>query len=427
VGVADEPFELAVIGAGYVGLVTAASLAMLGCVIRCIDRNATRIAGLHRGVMPFFEPGLEDAVAQATAAGRLTFATEATASHGTKAAFVCVGTLDERGDWTARDVRTALIELAADPEAPRTLIVRSTLMPGTTTGLAQLAAGIDPEIEIATNPEFTRQGSAMNDFGHTDRLVFGLTRPVADSQALPILQRAYAGIDAPAVVTDSATSELIKVGSNAFLALKAGFANEIARVSAATGADARAVVDGIGLDPRIERAFLTPGPGFGGSCLPSQSRALPATARELGVVAPILSAADESNVAQAQWVADRLERAVGALPGLRIAILGLTFKAGTSDVRESAALSICRALAAKGAMLTTHDPAATVDEFEAAESALVAAQGADAIVIATEWPEYGRLEGTTIANAMRGDTVFDTRSVVDAPSVRAAGLKLLTI
>lgn len=425
-GAEEEPFELAVIGAGYVGLVTAASLAGLGHKVTCIDHNAQRIRGLQNGVMPFFETGLGDAIAHTTTAGRLTFATDPSATHGAQAAFICVGTLDQLGEWTSSEVEAALIELAADCEAPRAIIVRSTLMPGTTARLAALAAKIDAHVELATNPEFTRQGSAMADFAHPDRLVFGLTRPATDSRALPILKRAYAGIDAPALVIDAATTELIKVGSNMFLALKAGFANEITRLAAATGADVTTVIDGIGLDPRIGRAFMTPGPGFGGSCLPSQSRALPEAARQLRQATPIIDAVDRSNAQQAEWVADRLELEVGALAGKCIAVLGVTFKAGTADVRESPAARVCHALAERGALVKTHDPMATLDGFPSAPSPEMAASGATAVVVTTDWPEYGDLDWTAIAAAMRGDTVFDTRWVVDAERATIAGLKVRT-
>ena len=423
-----------VLGGGYVGLVTSACLARLGFHVCCVDRNEARVEGLRRDEMPFFEAGLAQAVPEGIASGRLNFAQSISAVHGADAIFVCVGTLDEAGEWSAAEVESAVLTIAADAEAPRVVIIRSTLAPGTTTRLVELAQAADPRVELALNPEFSRQGTALADFMQPDRIVLGLTVEADASRALPILRRAYAAIDAPLVVTDAASAELIKIGSNVYLALKAGFANEIGRLSAATGADAAQVVDGIGLDARIGRAYLTPGPGLGGSCLPAQARALPAAARELDVYAPIIGAVDSSNAAQADWVVKTLERSVGDLALKRITILGLTFKAGTDDVRESAALRVARALAAKGAVLCAHDPmgeraaAALLERegigLETCPSAQEAIGGCDAVVVTTEWPEYAAIDWEAAAATMRGRSVLDTRYVVDEARATAAGLKV---
>jgi len=433
----DQPLDLAILGAGYVGLVTAACLATLGFNVRCIDRDVKRIEGLQKGILPFFEPGLEDAVHDGAASGRLRFSSEASFSHRADAVFLCIGTLDERGNWSARDVERALTDVVADREAPRTIVVRSTLMPTETARMARLAADVDPSVEIAINPEFTRQGNAVGDFLRPDRVVVGLTRPEAESRALPLLQRIYLNVRAPILVTDAASAELIKTGANVFLGLKAGFANELARLSAATGADVAMVVDGIGLDTRIGRAYLTPGPGFGGSCLPSQTRSLPDVSAEQGVDTPIIDSVAKSNAQQAEWIADQVEREVGSLQGKHVVVMGLAFKAGTDDVRESPALALSRILATRGASLSGHDPLAEKAaqavlaregvDIRLGEDATSAAAGADAIVVATEWPEYARLDWAALAQHMPGRAVVDARRIVDEGAASGAGFKVVIL
>jgi UDPglucose 6-dehydrogenase len=432
-----EPFDLAILGAGYVGLVTSACLATLGFNVRCIDRDAKRIEGLQNGVLPFFEPGLEDAVRQGTVNGRLRFSSDPSFSHGADAAFLCIGTLDEHGNWSARDVERALSAVVADKQAPRVIVVRSTLMPTETARLARIASEVDPSVEIAINPEFTRQGNAVEDFLHPDRVVVGLTRPEAESQALPLLQRVYLKVRAPILITDAASAELIKTGSNVFLGLKAGFANELARLSAATGADVAMVVDGIGFDRRIGRSYLTPGPGFGGSCLPSQTRSLPDVSVAQGVETPIINSVAKSNAQQADWIAEQVEVEIGALNGKHVAVFGLAFKAGTDDIRESPALAVSRALAARGASLAGHDPVAgsTAKALLALEgiairlgdTAMETAQGADAIVVATEWPEYAKVDWSSLASLMPGCAVIDARQVVDHAQASAAGFNVVVL
>ena len=430
----NRGLSLAVLGAGYVGLITSACLAQLGRRVVCIDRDGPRIRGLERGVMPFHEPGLEESVHSGAGSGRLTFSTRLEAAHGAVAILVAVGTLDEQGDWTARFVEAALAEILADPAAPRTIVIRSTLMPGTTARLSEMARAIDPEFEICFNPEFTRQGCAIADFLGPDRVVIGTTRTAAESRAVDILIDAYAGVRAPMIVTDAASAELIKVGANVFLGMKVGFANELARLSAAAGADISAVVDGIGLDPRIDRRYLSPGPGFGGSCLPSQARALPEFARSLEVDTPIIDAIAGSNSAQAQWVVDRVERETGDLHGRLVGMLGLTFKAGTDDTRESPAVAIAELLVRRGAHVVAHDPKAVGVPFGKGMPLAAAvsrvddpadvACDADAIVIATDWPEYRGLDWHAMARVMRGRVVVDARAAADAVAAGDAGLRL---
>ena len=228
---------------------------------------------LRGGVLPIREPGLDQLVEESLDAGRLTFDSDPASTHGSRLSIVCVGTLDGDGDWTAGTVLAALEALARDADGPRGIVVRSTLLPGTGRTLAQTVKAIDPRIQLALNPEFTREGAAVSDFMEPDRVVIGVEDPEAPSALLEDLRRLYAPLDAPIVVTDLTSAEAIKVASNVFLATKISFANELARLSAAIGADVQAVVDGMGLDKRIGRSFLSPGPGFGGSCFrPSRVR-----------------------------------------------------------------------------------------------------------------------------------------------------------
>ncbi len=254
------------------------------------------------------------------------------------------------------------------------------------------------------------------------------------------LRALYEPLEAPVVVTDLTSAETIKVASNVFLAAKITFANEISRLTAATGADAQAVVDGMGLDKRIVRSFLSPGPGFGGSCFPSQARALPQLAASFGVQTPLLDAIWPSNVSQADWLLDGLERAADrSIEGMRVALLGLTFKAGTDDLRESPAIRLGQALAARGATVVAFDPlslqagtamlARLVPDatIESADSAVAACRGADAVVVATEWPEFGELSWSEIAPAMAGRVIVDGRRVVDTAAASAAGLRVVAL
>ena len=429
-----ETLQLAVVGAGYVGLVTAACLAEMGHTVRCIDRDRDRVRQLSQGIVPFREPGLDQATTTGLASGRLSFSDDLGASHAAAAVLIAVGTLGNDGEWSSDQLEAAVRQVAADDLAPRIIVVRSTVVPGTMARLDELARGIDPDIELAYNPEFTREGSAVRDFITPDRTVIGLTKPAEDSGATEVLARTYAPLNAPLVVTDAASAELIKIGANAFLALKIGYANEMARLAAATGADVLTVLKTIGLDRRIGRDFLNPGPGFGGSCLPSQARALPGVASQRGVDVPILGAVARSNSAQSEWVIGQLEGQLGSLAGVPVTLLGLTFKAGTDDIRESSAIALATALVGRGARLSVHDPlaleaglaalreyAATVRGEQDVQAALT---GAAAVVVATEWPLYATIDWVAARAEMSGDLLFDARGVVDVTAAQAAGLRV---
>ncbi|MFM2106053.1 MAG: hypothetical protein RL338_1085 [Chloroflexota bacterium] len=440
--------EIGLVGVGYIGLVTAACLAHLGHDVRCHDADELRVAALADGVVPFREPGLDELVATGRDTGRLTFHHDLAALRGAELVVVAVGTLDAAGEWTAEHVRSVILALAADPLAPRAVVIRSTLVPGTARALAAEARSIDPAMSVALCPEFTREGTAIEDFLKPDRIVVGLDVPATaapiesrvDAAAGALLgsaRRLFDGLVAPLHVTDLTSAELIKMGSNVLLATKISYANEIARLAHALGGDPRSVVDGIGLDARIGRAFLTPGPGYGGSCLPSQARILPAAADLAGADVPVIAAVARSNETQMDWVIDRAETHGVPLRGANVAILGLTFKARTDDLRESPALRIAELIAARGACVTVHDPAAGETgharlraagvDADLAPSAAAACRDADVVFVLTEWDEYRSLDWAAIAPTMRGRLVVDARWVVDGPAAVAAGLDVVGV
>jgi UDPglucose 6-dehydrogenase len=429
---------ISVLGAGYVGLVTAACLAKLGHEIRCIEIDDVRVAGLLRRELPFDEPGLQELVDDATAARTLSFSSNTNAINGTQLVIVAVGTLDAEGQWTDQYVRRAVLSIARVLQAPRAIVVRSTLMPGSARSILTEALAIDPHVELAHNPEFTREGSAVKDFLAPDRIIVGVPDGAPDSPLARLLAEVYQPLKAPLVLTNLASAELIKVGSNVFLAAKITFANEMARLAARADADIAVVMDAIGLDKRIGRAFLSPGPGFGGACLPSQARELPAAARRLAVPTALVDAIARSNEQTAEWYVDLLQGELGgSLVGTTATVLGLSFKAGTGDTRDSPALSLCRLLSARGADLRVHDPTGTdsalwelaVHGVDAAACGTPqeAATGADVLVVATEWPDYRALDWRALAATMTGRLVLDTRSVIDADAASEAGLDVIVL
>jgi UDPglucose 6-dehydrogenase len=430
--------DLSVLGAGYVGLVTAACLARMGNHVHVIDIDRGRVEGLRRGVVPIREPGLDELVAENAAAGRLTFHEDAAASEGSRLVIVAVGTLDPDGEWYGGLVTRAVEQLVRDARVPRAIVIRSTLLPGTASAIAARVRTVDPSVAIAFNPEFTREATAVNDFLRPDRVVIGVEDPTAGGSLADDLRALYTPLEAPIVVTDLTSAETIKIASNVFLAAKVAFANEIARLCAATGADVGAVVDGMGLDKRIGRSFLSPGPGFGGSCFPSQARALPDLAARHGVETPLMRAITPSNEGQAEWLLDRLTEVTGRpLTGTRVGLLGLSFKAGTDDLRESAALRVATRLVARGAVVRAFDPMTTAEGIaqlaasgvavEAASSAEDACAGADAVVAATEWPAFRSLDWGAIGATMPGRVIADARSVIDVTAATSAGFQVIVL
>lgn len=422
--------RLFVIGLGPVGLATAVGLADLGHDVTAIDIDPARVEHLRAGRTPFFEPGMEQAVRQGLASGRLRFATDPRPPTGTEISFVCVGTpADEDGMLSTRAVESVVGDLLATVPPDHVLVVRSTLP---LDGPARLhrVAGVRPGGPfVVTNPEFMREGSALEDFRRPSRVVVGWLRE-EDRPAAERVLALYAPLGVPTLVADARSAALVKLATNVLLAAKIGFANELARIADAIGADAATVMAGIGLDPRIGPAFLRPGPGFGGSCLPEQAEAIREATERLRLPAPLLGSVAVSNRVHQEELVRRLGDLVpGGLTGRRVAVLGLAFKAATDDVRRSPALALATAIRAAGAVVVGHDPVAGVTAraadpaLQVARSPIEAAAGAAAVVIATEWPEYATLDWPVFAAAMDGDLVFDTRRIADGEAVRAAGLR----
>jgi len=428
--------HLFLLGAGHVGLVTAVGFARLGHRVTVADLDAARIAAANDGRAPIFEPGLTEAIAEGLASGTLAFTTELNPPADTAYTFVCVNTpTGPDGPLSTVHVEAAIERLLTRVGPDHTIVVRSTLPLNGPGRLATLAAGSPERPSIVTNPEFMREGQALEDFDRPNRVVTGWLAP-RDAAAAQAVLDLYAPLGAPSLVADARSVALIKLGSNVFLGMKVSFANELARVADATGADIAEVIAGIGLDGRIGTAFLQPGPGIGGSCLPEQAVAIALETVALDVEAPLLSAVHRSNAVHQRQIIQRLEHLLGgsgSLAGRRIGLLGLSFKANTDDVRESPALALAANLRAAGADVLAHDPRAEdrarlADPLLAvAATPLDAVQDADAVVVATEWVDYAQLDWEKVAAAMRGSLVYDTRAVIDVAAAQAAGLHVVRL
>jgi UDPglucose 6-dehydrogenase len=421
--------NLFVVGAGYVGLTTAAVFARLGHAVLVHDVDEARVELLRAGRSPIFEPGVEDAVRAGLADGSLQFTADPAPPAATEVALVCVPTPSAPdGLLDIAAVESVVVALSARLPADRTIAVRSTLPlhgPERLEAISATAGG--PAILV--NPEFMREGSALADAGQPSRVVVGWLRP-GDLARAEQLADLYAPLGAPTLVADARSVVLLKLASNVFLATKITFANELARLSDAIGADIATVADGLGLDPRIGRSFLEAGPGFGGSCLPEQAEAIAIEAGSRELRTPLMSSVARANeVHQAEIARTIASRLPDGAAGARVALLGLSFKANTGDVRNSPALALARELRALGAAVAGYDPVAG-PAAQAADPALdvvdgigAAAAGADALVVVTEWEAFRHLDWASLARAMRGKLVYDSRRIVDAAAVRAADLE----
>jgi UDPglucose 6-dehydrogenase len=425
--------HLFLVGAGHVGLATATGLVRLGHRVTVSDIDADRIARLQSGRPPLFEPGLGEAVASGLAAGRLAFTTEPDPPGDARFTFVCVSTpTGPDGPLSTAHVEAVVGRLLDAVPADHTIVVRSTLPIDGPARLRAIAAGRAIRPAIVTNPEFMREGQALLDFDRPNRVVAGWVEP-ADREAASAVLDLYAPLGAPTLAADADSVALVKLLSNVFLAMKVAFANEVARVADTVGADADTVIQGVGLDPRIGTAFMKPGPGFGGSCLPEQAVAIALQTAALHLDTPLLSAIHRSNVLHQRQIVARLEQLLGgdgSLLNRRIALLGLAFKASTDDVRESPALALAAHLRQAGAVVCGYDPRAEErarladPALQTSPSVLEAVDGADAVLVATEWAEFGSLDWRAIAGRMTGTLVYDSRDVVDVEAVRAAGLRI---
>jgi len=420
--ISENTLHVAVLGAGHVGLVTAVGFAHHGIRVRVGEADPTRLATLQSGGVPFHEPGLEPLLAACVAAGNLTFhASNAEAADGAVAVFLAVPTpagLDGSADLSA--VESAIRSIAGVTADDTAVVIKSSVPPGSSPRIRAWMEESGCAGSLAVNPEFLQEGKALEGVMSPTRVVVGSDDPAAAE----IVARLHAPFDAPVVATDPASAELTKYAANAYLAMRVTFVNSIANLADVVGADIADVVEGIGLDSRIGSQFLRPGPGYGGSCFPKDLPALIAAAAERGLDLGLLRAVVDVNAAQIDRVIGKLTDAIGPLDGRRIALLGLAFKADTDDLAGSPAVGLAEAMLAAGASVAAYDPAvrAVVPGVEQTASALEALQGADAALIATEWPEFGLLPLDEMAAALKGNVVVDARNMLDREAARAAGL-----
>lgn len=426
--------HLFVIGAGPVGLTTAAGFARLGQRVTVHDIDPDRVATIALGRSPFFEPGLDEAVAAGIASGLLTVQSTPVPPHDAEVSIVCVPTPSRPDGLLSMDIVASVVRGLLESTGPgHTIVVRSTLPLEGPDRLLELVEGRADRAAVVTNPEFMREGNALLDFDRPNRVVVGWLTP-DDRPAAERVAALYEPLGAPTIVADARSVALLKLSTNVFLALKIGFANELARLADAIGADVEVVTEGLGFDPRIGPAFLRPGPGFGGSCLPEQAIAIGTETRLRGIETELLAAVGRVNATHQRALVARLETLLGgSLEGRCIALFGIAFKADTDDVRESPALALAQELRAAGARIVAHDPRAEANA-RAADPQLVtadapesAADGADAIVVATEWAAYRSVDWSAVAARMRGRLVFDTRAIADGAAVEAAGLRYVPL
>jgi UDPglucose 6-dehydrogenase len=424
--------RIAMIGTGYVGLVSGACFADFGHQVTCVDKDVDKIAALNAGKMPIWEPGLEALVKANADHGRLHFTTDLAAGvAGAEAVFIAVGTPARRGDGHAdlTFVHAAVRELAKVIGARTVIVTKSTVPVGTGDRIVEILAEEGATgVSVASNPEFLREGAAIRDFKIPDRIVVG----AEDEHAREVLREVYRPLflnQAPILFTGRRTAELIKYAANAFLATKISFINEVADLCEAVGADVQDVARGIGLDNRIGAKFLHAGPGYGGSCFPKDTLALLRTAEEAGIDQRIVSTVVGVNDRRKGAMAARVTAALGgSLIGKRVAVLGLAFKPNTDDMREAPSIPLIEGLIGGGAEVAAYDPVAAeqarplMPQVEFADDAQAAAKGADAVVIVTEWDEFRALDLAELAASMRGTILVDLRNVYDRADVERAGL-----
>jgi len=426
------------IGTGYVGLVSGACFADFGHAVTCIDKDASKIELLQSGGIPIFEPGLENLVAQNVKAGRLQFTTDgAEAVKTADAVFIAVGTPSRRGDGHAdlSYVYAVAEEVAALLEGFTVIVTKSTVPVGTGDEIERIIRAKRPDAQFAvvSNPEFLREGAAIEDFKHPDRVVVGLDDDRARAAMMELYRPLFLN-ETPILFTSRRTSELIKYAANAFLALKITFINEMADLCEAVGADVQQVARGIGLDKRIGGKFLNAGPGYGGSCFPKDTLALVRTARDAGSPARLIETTVEINDARKKAMAIKVSAvANGDLTGKVVGVLGLTFKPNTDDMRDAPALDIIPALQAAGAVVQAYDPEGMTEASHMLPSvafkddAYAAAEGTDVLVIITEWDQFRALDLDRVKSVMRTPTLVDLRNIYNPADVRGRGFKYASI
>ena len=429
--------HIAVIGTGYVGLVTGACFAEFGVDVTCVDVDIEKVDKLKRGVIPIYEPGLDKIVEKNVAAGRLQFTTDIkSAVEQALVVFMAVGTPpQDDGSPDMSYYRQAAKDVAGAMNGYKVLVTKSTDPVGTGEWLRQFVAAnrpIESDFGVASNPEFLREGAAIEDFMRPDRVVIGSN----EARAIDVMKDLYRPlflIETPIVITSLEAAELIKYAANAFLATKITFINEIANLCDAIGCDVHDVARGMGMDNRIGRKFLHPGPGYGGSCFPKDTRALTTVADKFGVETRIVDAVVEANERQREAMIPKIEKLVGDLNGKTIGILGLSFKPETDDMRESPAIDIINELIKRGAKVKAYDPVAMnearhyLPEIDYAADEYDAINGADAMVIVTEWNQFRALDMERVKSLLKASKIADLRNIYEPKEMRAMGFEYVGV
>jgi UDPglucose 6-dehydrogenase len=428
--------RIAMIGTGYVGLVSGACLSEFGHHVICVDKDQSKITALRAGKIPIFEPGLDDVVAVNVKAGRLAFTNSlAEAVTDADAVFIAVGTPSRRGDGHAdlSYVFAAAEEIAASLSGYTVVVTKSTVPVGTGRKVEDVIRKTRPDadVDVVSNPEFLREGSAIEDFRRPDRVVVGCDTDRARNTMTEVYRPLYLN-ETPILFTSRESSELIKYAANAFLATKITFINEMADICEETGADVQDVARGIGLDGRIGSKFLHAGPGFGGSCFPKDTLALLKTSQDFGVPTRIVEAVVAVNDRRKVQMAEKIEKAFGGVSGKTIAVLGLTFKPNTDDMRDAPSLVVVPHLQQKGAKIQAYDPEGAkearallqIDPLPSAEDAL---RGADGVVILTEWNEFRALDFDRVKSLLKTPLMVDLRNIYRPAQMKAAGFQYISV
>jgi UDPglucose 6-dehydrogenase len=428
--------RIVMIGSGYVGLVSGACLSEFGHDVVCVDNDTDKIAGLKRGVMPIYEPGLEEVVATNVKAGRLSFETDLKkVVPGADAVFIAVGTPSRRGDGHAdlSYVFAATEEIAACLSGFTVVVTKSTVPVGTNRKVEEIIrkARPDADFDVASNPEFLREGSAIEDFRRPDRVVVGCDTERARAMMKEVYRPLFLN-ETPIVFTSRETSELIKYASNAFLATKITFINEMADLCEKVGGDVQDVARGMGLDGRIGNKFLHAGPGYGGACFPKDTLALLKTSQEFGVPTRIVEAVVAVNAARKQEMAEKIERAFGGVSGKTVAVLGLTFKPNTDDMRDAPSLVIVPYLQGKGACIQAYDPEGAKEakkrlNLELCKDTYDALRSADGVVILTEWNEFRALDLGRVKSLLKRPLMVDLRNIYRPGLMQDAGFEYFSV
>lgn len=429
--------KLVMIGSGYVGLVTGACFARAGNDVVCVDMDQTRVDALQRGEVPFFEPGLPEIVSSCVSSGNLTFATDLSdAVANADVVFIAVGTPSraEDGNTDLSYIDAAAQQIGESLSDFTVIVTKSTVPVGTAKRVSDIISGVQPQADFAvvSNPEFLSEGSAVEDFQNPQRVVVGAHDERAKS-VMSEIYRPFVSEMAPLIFTDWHSAEIMKYAANSFLATKITFINQIADLCDVVGADIEDIAYGLGLDDRIGSKFLKPGPGFGGSCFPKDALALSKTAQNFGAPVSIVDAVVEANLDRQTRMVRKIEAAAGDLRGKKIAVWGLTYKAGTDDMRDSASLKIIPQLQEKGASIVAFDPQGmkTAEPLFSnvvfADDAIDCVAGADILVVLTEWDEFRSADMGIVKSKMAGDVLVDLRNLFVISDMRALGFDYVSV